>query len=251
MQNIINFENIVNDKKISVNLINELIGYAENEANIPAIRKAVASVRSGRTFVAPDKKGDRDPGKWYKTYYAKMKQRNDESLSKAFLALRNVGMTNSEIAAKTGSYRVSALIGATPKAITEARRERVNAERREKMQELRKQGMNKKQIAKAMGVSTALVNSVLGKYTDEERKAILLQNLEACHKARKLLTNYRGNGHWMRIAKEERVRTLGPIIGKMRAAGIPYRQITATLGYSEMTIRAYHKQYLSSFRHDS
>ena len=48
MQNIINFENIVNDKKVSVNLVNELIGYAENEANIPAIRKAVAAVRSGK-----------------------------------------------------------------------------------------------------------------------------------------------------------------------------------------------------------
>lgn len=251
MQNIINFENIVSDKKVSVNLINELIGYAENEANIPAIRKAVAAVRSGRTFVAPDKKGDRDTAKWYKAYYAKMKQRNDESLGKAFLALRNVGMTNSEIAAKTGSYRVSALIGATPKAITEARRERVNTERRKKMLELRKQGMNKAQIAKAMGVSTALVNSVLGKYTDEERKAIFLQNMEACRKARKLLPNYCGNGHWMHMAKEDRVRMLGPVIGKMRAAGIPFRQIAATFGYSEMTIRAYHKQYLSSVLHDS
>ena len=75
--------------------------------------------------------------------------------------------------------------------------------------------------------------------------------MEACRKARKLLPNYCGNGHWMHMAKEDRVRTLGPIIGKMRAAGIPYRQITATLGYSEMTIRAYHKQYLSSVRHDS
>ena len=251
MQNIINSENIVNDKKIYVNLINELIGYAENEANIPAIRKAVAAVKNGHTFIMPDERGGRNPGKWYKAYYTKMKQRNDESLGKAFLALRDTGMTNSEIAAKTGSYRVSALIGATPKAITEARRERINVERREKMLALRKQGMNKAQIAKAMGVSTAMVNSILGKYTNEERRAIFLQNMAACREARKLLPNYCGNGHWMHMAKENRVRTLGPVIGKMRSAGIPFRQIAATFGYSEMTIRAYHKQYLSSIRHDS
>ena len=126
MQNIINFDNIISSKKVSVNLINELIGYAEDEKNIPAIRKAVAAVRGGKPFIMPDKNGNRDSGKWYKAFYAKMKDKNDELLRKAFLALRESGMTNHEIAEKTGSYRVSELIGATPKPLLIAHREKLN-----------------------------------------------------------------------------------------------------------------------------
>ena len=62
MQNIINFDNsiirngkvmldvsdAIRDKQISIGTIYELLGYAENEANIPAIRKAVAAVRNGK-----------------------------------------------------------------------------------------------------------------------------------------------------------------------------------------------------------
>lgn len=254
MQNIINFENIVNDKKVSVNLVNELIGYAENEANIPAIRKAVAAVRNGKilpTFSESEQKKNNRTENWYKSHYNTFKAKNEKHLRNALTALRETGLTNPEITQKTGYFKVNELIGATPKPLLVARRERINAERREKMLALRKQGMNKAQIAKAMGVSTALVNSILGKYTDEERRAIFLQNMAACREARKLLPNYCGNGHWMHMAKEDRVRTLGPVIGKMRAAGIPFRKVAATFGYSEMTIRAYHKQYLSSIRHDS
>lgn len=43
MQNIINFENIVNDKKVSVNLVNELIGrchYQPRWENIKVSRTA-------------------------------------------------------------------------------------------------------------------------------------------------------------------------------------------------------------------
>lgn len=254
MQNIINFENIVSDKKVSVNLINELIGYAENEANIPAIRKAVAAVRSGKILPASSeskqKKNNRSEN-WYKSHYNTFKAKNEKHLRNALTALRETGLTNPEITQKTGYFKVNELIGATPKPLLVARRERINAERREKMLALRKQGMNKTQIAKAMGVSTALVNSILGKYANEERRAIFLQNMEACREARKLLPNYCGNGHWMHMAKEDRVHTLGPVIGKMRATGIPFRQIAATFGYGEMTIRAYRKQYLASIRHDS
>lgn len=139
MQNIINFENIVNDKKVSVNLVNELIG-------------------------------------------------------------------------------------ATPKPLLVARRERINAERREKMLSLRKQGMNKTQIAKGMGVSTTMVYNILGKYTDEERREIQLQTIRHCLETRKIGGKFRGVGHWMHAAKENRVRELGPLVYKMQKAGIPYRQ---------------------------
>lgn len=251
MQNIINFDNIISSKKVSVNLINELIGYAEDEKNIPAIRKAVAAVRGGKPFIMPDKNGNRDSGKWYKAFYAKMKDKNDELLRKAFLALRESGMTNHEIAEKTGSYRVSELIGATPKPLLIAHKEKLNAERKAKMLELRNQGLNNVQIAKRLGVSDGLVYTTLGKHTDEERKAIYMRNIANCHELRMKSHRFRGDGHWMHMAKNDRIRTLGSVVDKMRKADIPYSAITFVLGYSEATLRMYRRKYLTSVQHDS
>ena len=132
-----------------------------------------------------------------------------------------------------------------------ARRERINAERREKMLALRKQGMNKTQIAKALGVSTAMVYNLLGKYTDEERREIQRQTIQHCLETRKISGKFKGVGHWMHAAKEDRVRELGPMVDKMQKAGIPYRKIEAVLGYGEDTLRMYRKQYLASICHDS
>lgn len=254
MQNIINFENIVNDKKVSVNLVNELIGYAENEANIPAIRKAVAAVRSGKilpTASEPEQKKNGRSENWYKTHYNSFKQKNEMHLRKALAALRETGLTNPEITQKTGYFKVNELIGATPKPLLVARRERINAERREKMLALRKQGMNKTQIAKALGVSTTMVYNLLGKYTEEERREIQRQTIQHCLETRKISGKFKGVGHWMHAAKEDRVRELGPMVDKMQKAGIPYRKIEAVLGYGEDTLRMYRKQYLASIRHDS
>ena len=254
MQNIINFENIVNDKKVSVNLINELIGYAENEANIPAIRKAVAAVRNGKILPASSeseqKKNNRTEN-WYKSHYNTFKAKNEKHLRNALTSLRETGLTNPEIMQKTGYFKVNELIGATPKPLLAARRERINAERREKMLALRKQGMNKTQIAKALGVSIAMVYNLLGKYTDEERREIQRQTIQHCLETRKISGKFKGVGHWMHAAKEDRVRELGPMVDKMQKAGIPYRKIEAVLGYGEDTLRMYRKQYLSSIRHDS
>lgn len=254
MQNIINFENIVNDKKVSVNLINELIGYAENEANIPAIRKAVAAVRSGKILPIasePEQKKNGRSENWYKTHYNSFKQKNEKHLRNALTALRETGLTNPEITQKTGYFKVNELIGATPKPLLVARRERINAERREKMLELRKHGMNKTQIARELGVSTTMVYNILGKYTDEERREIQLQTIRHCLETRKISGKFRGVGHWMHASKENRVRELGPLVYKMQKAGIPYRKIEAVLGYGEDTLRMYRKQYLASIRHDS
>lgn len=254
MQNIINFENIVNDKKVSVNLVNELIGYAENEANIPAIRKAVAAVRSGKilpTASEPEQKKNGRSENWYKTHYNSFKQKNEKHLRNALAALRETGLTNPEITQKTGYFKVNELIGATPKPLLVARRERINAERREKMLALRKQGMNKTQIAKALGVSTTMVYNLLGKYTEEERREIQRQTIQHCLETRKISGKFKGVGHWMHAAKEDRVRELGPMVDKMQKAGIPYRKIEAVLGYGEDTLRMYRKQYLASICHDS
>ena len=254
MQNIINFENIVNDKKVSVNLINELIGYAENEANIPAIRKAVAAVRSGKILPVSSESGQKKNNRtenWYKSHYNTFKAKNEKHLRNALTALRETGLTNLEITQKTGYFKVNELIGATPKPLLVARRERINAERREKMLALRKQGMNKTQIAKALGVSTAMVNKILGKYTDEERKEIQRQTMQHCLETRKISGKFKGAEHWMHAAKEDRVRTLGPMVDKMQKAGIPYRKIEVALGYGEDTLRMYRKQYLASISHKS
>ena len=187
MQNIINFDNsiirngkimldvsdAIRDKQISIGTIYELLGYAENEANIPAIRKAVAAVRSGKILPTSSESGQKKNNRtenWYKSHYNTFKAKNEKHLRNALTALRETGLTNPEITQKTGYFKVNELIGATPKPLLVARRERINAERREKMLALRKQGMNKTQIAKALGVSTAMVNKILGKYTDEERK---------------------------------------------------------------------------------
>ena len=254
MQNIINFENIVNDKKVSVNLINELIGYAENEANIPAIRKAVAAVRSGKILPVSSESGQKKNNRtenWYKSHYNTFKAKNEKHLRNALTALRETGLTNPEITQKTGYFKVNELIGATPKPLLVARRERINAERREKMLELRKRGMNKTQIARELGVSTTMVYNLLGKYTEEERREIQRQTIQHCLETRKIGGKFKGVGHWMHAAKENRVRELGPMVDKMQKAGIPYRKIEAVLGYGEDTLRMYRKQYLASIRHDS
>ena len=95
MQNIINFDNIISSKKVSVNLINELIGYAENEANIPAIRKAVAAVRSGKILPASSeskqKKNNRSEN-WYKSHYNTFKAKNEKHLRNALTALRETAL---------------------------------------------------------------------------------------------------------------------------------------------------------------
>ena len=254
MQKIINFENIVSDKKVSVNLVNELIGYAENEANIPAIRKAVAAVRSGKILPTSSESGQKKNNRtenWYKSHYNTFKAKNEKHLRNALTALRETGLTNPEITQKTGYFKVNELIGATPKPLLVARRERINAERREKMLELRKQGMNKTQIAKTLGVSTTMVYNILGKYTDEERREIQLQTIRHCLETRKISGKFRGVGHWMHAAKEDRVRTLGPMVDKMQKAGIPYHKIETVLGYGEDTLRKYRKQYIASIRHNS
>lgn len=254
MQNIINFENIVNDKKVSVNLVNELIGYAEDEANIPAIRKAVAAVRSGKILPIasePEQKKNGRSENWYKTHYNSFKQKNEKHLRNALTALRETGLTNPEITQKTGYFKVNELIGATPKPLLVARRERINAERREKMLELRKHGMNKTQIARELGVSTTMVYNLLGKYTDEERREIQRQTIQHCLETRKISGKFKGVGHWMHAAKEDRVRELGPMVDKMQKAGIPYHKIETVLGYGEDTLRKYRKQYIASIRHNS
>lgn len=254
MQNIINFENIISSKKVSVNLINELIGYAEDEKNIPAIRKAVAAVRNGKilpTSSESEQKKNNRTENWYKSHYNTFKAKNEKHLRNALTALRETGLTNPEITQKTGYFKVNELIGATPKPLLVARRERINAERREKMLALRKQGMNKTQIAKALGVSTAMVNKILEKYTDEERKEIQRQTMQHCLETRKISGKFRGTEHWMHAAKEDRVRTLGPMVDKMQKAGIPYRKIEVALGYGEDTLRMYRKQYLASVHRGS
>lgn len=268
MQNIINFDNsiirngkvmldvsdAIRDKQIPIGTIYELLGYAENEANIPAIRKAVAAVRSGKILPASSeseqKKNNRSEN-WYKSHYNTFKAKNEKHLRNALTALRETGLTNPEITQKTGYFKVNELIGATPKPLLVARRERINAERREKMLALRKQGMNKTQIAKALDISTATVNKILGKYTDEERREIQLQTIRHCLETRKISGKFRGVGHWMHAAKEDRVRTLGPMVDKMQKAGIPYRKIEVALGYGEDTLRMYRKQYLASVHRGS
>lgn len=268
MQNIINFDNsiirngkvmldvsgAIRDKQISIGTIYELLGYAENEANIPAIRKAVAAVRSEKILPIasePEQKKNGRSESWYKTHYNSFKQKNEKHLRNALTALRETGLTNPEITQKTGYFKVNELIGATPKPLLVARRERINAERREKMLELRKHGMNKTQIARELGVSTTMVHNLLGKYTDEERREIQRQTIQHCLETRKISGKFKGVGHWMHAAKEDRVRELGPMVDKMQKAGIPYRKIEAVLGYGEDTLRMYRKQYLASIRHDS
>ena len=55
----------------------------------------------------------------------------------------------------------------------------------------------------------------------------------------------------MHAAKEDRVRTLGPMVDKMQKAGISYRKIEVALGYGEDTLRMYRKQYLASIHRGS
>lgn len=266
MQNIINFDNsiirngkvmldvsdAIRDKQVSIGTIYELLGYAENEENIKIIRRTMENMRAGKIVPAGQKQVPIRSERWYKSHYNTYKEKNDALLRSAMLTMRELGLTNPEICKKTGcnNVRVNALIGATPKEMFAEKRAKVKEDRKAKMQAMQDAGMNKREIAKALGVSTATVCNTLGKYSDEKRIEILRNNMRKCHIARDISPKIRGDLHWSRRAKKRRVDQLGPMVDNMQKANIPYAQISVVLGFSEKTLRRYRKAYLSETHHD-